>query len=141
MQTEPKKYFRKFNFSSHFLVSAKLISFAGNLARGKPTAQSSQYSDGASSRAVDGGKNTNWGGRSCTHTQRQMYPWWRVDLRRIYTVGKVQLTNRGDAAWTRLRNFEIRVGNTDRTPKANRMYVVTFLFHSSVPRTFFLLLM
>ena len=53
-----------------------------------------------------------------------MYPWWRVDLRRIYLVGKVQLTNRGDAAWTRLRNFEIRVGNTDRNPKANKMYVL-----------------
>ena len=139
MQSEPMKYLRllwKINFTAYLLVSRKITSFAGNLARGKPTAQSSQYGDGASSRAVDGGKNTNWNGRSCTHTQRQMYPWWRVDLRRIYTVGKVQLTNRGDAAWNRLRNFEIRVGNTDRTPKANRMYALTFLFFSIVNEMF-----
>ncbi|XP_065051247.1 uncharacterized protein LOC135680930 isoform X2 [Rhopilema esculentum] len=95
--------------------------YTGNIARGKPTAQSSTHAGGLSKRAVDGNKNPQWNGRSCTHTQRQMYPWWRVDLKRFYLVGKVQLTNRGDCCGNRLRNFEIRVGNRDRVPKANGM--------------------
>ena len=93
--------------------------FVGNIARGKPAAQSSTYPGGKASNAVDGNRNPNWSGRSCTHTHKQMYPWWRVDLKRFYLVGKVSLTNRGDCCGNRLRNFEIRVGNKDRVPKAN----------------------
>ncbi len=101
--------------------SKLFLHFTGNIAKGKPAIQSTNYPGGAARHAVDGNKNPNWSGKSCTHTQKQANPWWRVDLRRYYTVGKVQLTNRGDCCANRLRNFEIRVGNRDRDPKRNRL--------------------
>ena len=61
--------------------SASNLWFAlGNVARGRPTRQSSTAYGGDSKRAVDGNKNPNWNGRSCTHTSRQGNPWWRVDI-------------------------------------------------------------
>ena len=95
----------------------------GNLARGKGTRQSSTAYGGSSSRAVDGNRNTRWGGRSCTHTNAQHNAWWRVDLGADYKVERVKLTNRGDCCGNRLSNFDIRVGNRDGNPKANALYV------------------
>ena len=92
--------------------------FSGNIARGKPTMQSSDGFGGVSSRAVDGNANPKWSGRSCTHTQRNRQPWWRVDLQMMYPIAKVKITNR-DSSWRRLRNFEVRVGNVDQNPSAN----------------------
>ena len=97
------------------------MSILGNIARGKPTKQSSVAHGGVPQRAVDGNVNSHWNGRSCTHTQRQRQPWWRVDLQMMYPVAKVKLTNRGDCCQTRLRNFEIRVGNVDQNPGANSL--------------------
>ncbi len=96
-----------------------ILNVSGNIARRRPTRQSSTGHGGASSRAVDGNKNTQWGGGSCTHTNKQQNPWWRVDLGSVQKVKKVKLTNRGDCCSNRLRNIEIRVGNTDGNPRAN----------------------
>jgi hypothetical protein len=53
---------------------------------------------GAASLAVDGDTSTDFhGGMSCTRTQAQHSPWWRVDLGKAYPVSKVQLWGR---AWT-----------------------------------------
>ena len=93
---------------------AKAINYpTGNVARGRPTRQSSTGFGGASSRGVDGNKNPNWGGGSCTHTNRQNRPWWRVDMRSTYKVFRVALTNRKDCCWNRLRAVEIKVTNSD----------------------------
>ena len=102
-----------------FKINSFSFFLTGNVARGKPTKQSSTGFGGVPSRAVDGNKNTQWGGRSCTHTNRQAKPWWRVDLQSNVAVKKVVVTNRGDCCWTRLRQVEIRVGNTDNNPAAN----------------------
>ncbi len=93
----------------------------GNIAKGKATKQSSTGFGGASARAVDGNKNSQWNGKSCTHTNKDKKPWWRVDLRSVQKIYKVRLTNRGDCCWTRLRQIEIRVGNVDNNPNANAM--------------------
>lgn len=93
----------------------------GNVARGKPSKQSSTAYGGAPSRAVDGNKNSNWEGSSCTHTKRQKHPWWRVDLQAIHNVNKVKITNRGDCCSNRLRRLEVRVGMTDNKPAANTL--------------------
>ena len=93
--------------------------FLGNIARGRGTKQSSTGFGGASSRAVDGNRNSHWNGRSCTHTNKQNWPWWRVDLGSAQLVAKVRLTNRGDCCWNRLRSIDIRVGNADNNPRAN----------------------
>ena len=65
---------------------------AGNLARGKPTAQSSTFnSNYPSSKAVNGVYN------DFTHTTAGAYPsWWRVDLGDVYSIGQIKLYNRKD---------------------------------------------
>jgi len=94
----------------------------GNLALKKPTRQSSTGWHGCSKRAVDGNRNSNYNAGSCTHTQRNYYPWWRVDLGTPQRVFKVSLTNRGDCCWGRLSRVEISVGNTDRSGANPRCY-------------------
>ena len=91
----------------------------GNAAKRKPAAQSSTCCGGVPSRGNDGNANPSWGGRSCTATQRQGRPWWRVDLQRVTTVGKVKITNRNDCCWNRLRNVQVRVGNSAAGPDRN----------------------
>ena len=75
---------------------------------------------GHPSRAVDGNTATNYHRGSCTHTHRQAGAWWRVDLQTPKSVGKVAVTNRGDCCSNRLRQVEVRVGNTD-SPVSNPM--------------------
>ena len=94
---------------------------ADNLARGKPTKQSTSGYNGGSGKAVDGNRATGYGHGSCTHTQRQQGPWWRVDLGKSMPIGHVRVTNRGDCCANRLREVEIRVGDTDNNAKANRL--------------------
>ena len=96
------------------------LSYLANVARGKPTRQSSTGFGGVPQRAVDGNKNPNWGGGSCTHTNRQSRPWWRVDLGTTHRVYRVSLTNRQDCCWTRLRAIEIKVTNGDN-PNENAL--------------------
>ena len=53
---------------------------------------------GAAALAVDGDTSTSFhGGMSCTRTQAQHSPWWRVDLGAAYPVERVRLWGR---AWT-----------------------------------------
>ncbi|GMH42306.1 hypothetical protein BSKO_10225 [Bryopsis sp. KO-2023] len=90
------------------------------LSRGKRTFQSSTAGGGLSDRAVDGNLDTNYGGGSCTHTglgsnsqqERTDNPWWTVDLGGKRQITKVWVTNRKDCCSERLRNFEIRVGDS-----------------------------
>jgi len=80
----------------------------------KSTKQSSTHTGGVSSRAVDGNRNSNYSHLSCTKTNRDQNPWWRVDLGGRHVVGNVKVTNRGDCCSSRLRNVEVRVGDVDR---------------------------
>ena len=66
----------------------KISSFvhSTDLALKKTTAQSSTDYNGFSSRAVDGNLGPYYGSKSCTHTKKEQYPWWRVDLGREYIV-------------------------------------------------------
>ena len=96
-----------------------LCFFQGNLAYGKPTDQDySMYNQGRSSRAVDGNSNTHFmagnATGSCTMTQRDknVAPWWRVDLQQVHHVSEVYIVNRGSECGcpSRFQNFEITVG-------------------------------
>ncbi|XP_053374918.1 sushi, von Willebrand factor type A, EGF and pentraxin domain-containing protein 1-like [Mercenaria mercenaria] len=95
-----------------------------NLARGKPTNQSSTLFGkvagyGTSSLAVDGMWVSNmWpdddGPYMCAHTKRDKeISWWMVNLEHIYTVSKVAILNRSDCCSERLRNLTITVGETE----------------------------
>ena len=57
-----------------------------DLAYKKKTEQSSTAYNGFSSRAVDENYSTYYDDKSCTHTNKEMNPWWRVDLGREYIV-------------------------------------------------------
>ncbi len=75
--------------------------------------QSSTYNaDGVAEHAVDGNRDTNWGQRSCTHTQAEFNPWLRIDLGNVYSIRKVALTNRGDCCKERIKGAHIRIGNS-----------------------------
>mmetsp|Transcript_70239 Transcript_70239/g.132503 ORF Transcript_70239/g.132503 Transcript_70239/m.132503 type:complete len:260 (+) Transcript_70239:71-850(+) len=83
--------------------------------KGKPTKQSSEGWGGRSSRAVDGNKRNDWGGRSCTHTHTQNNAWWEVDLQEPTDIGSVELVNRRDCCWDRLKTFKILVDGKECT--------------------------
>ena len=57
-----------------------------NLARNKPTKQSSTAYNGHPERAVDGNRNDDYNRSSCTHTDDRTPPWWRVDLQKVVSV-------------------------------------------------------
>ena len=65
--------------------------FLVNLALGKNTKESSTTNGGVSARAVDGNRNGVWGGGSCTKSSAQDNPWFRVDLGKSYSIGRVSL--------------------------------------------------
>ena len=68
---------------------------------------------------MDGNEATSWADNSCTHTNKENKPWWRVDLGKEEQVSEVYIVNR-DSDGQRLSNFEIRV-------------VGNHLLHFSVP--------
>ena len=83
-----------------------------DLARGQSTAQSTTVHGGLSSRAVDGGTTKRYNQGSCTHSNIQDNPWWRVDLGSSRPVGEVVIVNRdctGPCA-DYLKGFEIWIG-------------------------------
>nr|XP_020660116.1 uncharacterized protein LOC110084815 [Pogona vitticeps] len=94
----------------------ELRGIACNLARGRPTFQSSLYTQApfaVAKNAVDGNCSRHFNeGRSCTHTNRDLRPWWYVDLGSRYVISAVVLKNRGDCCDRRLRGAQIYVGDS-----------------------------
>jgi len=80
-----------------------------NIARGKPTSQSSTDSGGVSSRAVDGNTSGYFDQNSVTHTANEGGAWWQVDLQGVYSLATVVLYNRTDCCADRLRDFRVRI--------------------------------
>ncbi|XP_070544790.1 plasminogen-like isoform X2 [Ptychodera flava] len=81
-----------------------------NVAQNSKATQSSTNSRGEADLAVDGDINGVYSQRSCTHTDLEMEPWWRVNLQMQYDVHKVVLFNRKDCCEERLLNAQVRVG-------------------------------
>ncbi|KAL0961810.1 hypothetical protein UPYG_G00331980 [Umbra pygmaea] len=81
-----------------------------NLALKGVAAQSSLFENCIASRAIDGDRQTFH--PHCTHNQKEINPWWRVDLRDVYRVRSVSITNRGDCCAERLDGAEIRIGDS-----------------------------
>ncbi|XP_054478167.1 pentraxin fusion protein-like [Anoplopoma fimbria] len=81
--------------------------------RGKAT-QSDRYEHtfGDAYSAIDGNSNSDFHAGSCTHTDEQTNPWWRVDLLESYIVTSVIITNREDNYAERLNGAEIHIGNS-----------------------------
>lgn len=76
-------------------------------------AQSSTLDDISSAvNAVDGDSNTDWERGSCTRTERESEPWWRVDLGHRHAIYAVTVTNRHDCCWESLLGAQVHVGDS-----------------------------
>jgi len=78
-----------------------------NLARGKPSDQSSTDYGGVASRAVDGNTDGVFANGSVTFADGGQQAWWQVDMAILPAVHAVQLWNRTDAAPDRLSDFYV----------------------------------
>ncbi|KAM4028459.1 fucolectin-like isoform 1-T2 [Anomaloglossus baeobatrachus] len=89
---------------------------ATNLAMNGEASQMSNYpystKSGAAKNAIDGRKDTDFNRESCTHTNLETNPWWRLNLTQSYEISNVVLTNRQDCCKERLMGAEVRVGNS-----------------------------
>ncbi|GMH39702.1 hypothetical protein BSKO_07600 [Bryopsis sp. KO-2023] len=109
------------------------------LSRGKPSSQSSTILGATSDRAVDGDKNSDFSGNSCTHTgrtrnlQTTLFPWWSVDLGSPKKVTRVEVTNRSDCCAQRLDGFDIHVGDIDPSNQRNFFSTETCASGLTVP--------
>ncbi|KAL5013631.1 hypothetical protein ScPMuIL_007901, partial [Solemya velum] len=97
-----------------------------NVAFGKTSLQSSEYTnvDGevfSASLAVDGSNSGTFGDISCTHTQEEYRPWWRVDLGSLYKVRGFNIYNRREQPW-RLMYFQVFIGNTTDVESAQMIH-------------------
>uniref|UniRef100_A0A803JJA6 Pentraxin n=1 Tax=Xenopus tropicalis TaxID=8364 RepID=A0A803JJA6_XENTR len=75
--------------------------------------QSSYYGQrGQAKRAIDGSLSSNYMEGDCSHTNKQIQPWWQLDMRGKMRVHSVAITNRGDCCRERINGAEIRIGNS-----------------------------
>ncbi|KAI0238241.1 Ficolin-2 [Lamellibrachia satsuma] len=75
-----------------------------NAARDMAADQSSSPPLGGAMRAVDGNTSATWWHHTCSYTDREQNPWWRVDLVWLYDVWHVGVTNFEQSV---LRDFAI----------------------------------
>ncbi|KAG1956507.1 fucolectin [Pimephales promelas] len=85
---------------------------AGNLALDGAATQSSTSGDWFAGNAIDGNRGLQQLYTGCSSTLNQTNPWWRLDLRQIYTVSNVVFTNRNDCCAEQINGAEIRIGNS-----------------------------
>ncbi|KAK1799075.1 hypothetical protein P4O66_007341 [Electrophorus voltai] len=88
-----------------------------NLAlKGRATQSSLKKGDsagfGLAQHAIDGNRNPDLNKGSCSHTEQEKDPWWRIDLLGKHFITSVSLTNRGDCCANRLNGTVIHVGNS-----------------------------
>ena len=68
-----------------------------NIALGKTAIQSSTLASLKAELAVDGNSDSSVGNNHCSHTgDKDLKPWWAVDLAARYSVTEVKLVLRGD---------------------------------------------
>uniref|UniRef100_A0A8C1EL04 Fucolectin tachylectin-4 pentraxin-1 domain-containing protein n=1 Tax=Cyprinus carpio carpio TaxID=630221 RepID=A0A8C1EL04_CYPCA len=88
------------------------VIFPDNLATGKTAIQSTTFGSWFAEQGIDFSPGFTKSSSSCSSTTAQTNPWWRVDLRYIYRVSRVVITNRLDCCPERINGTEIRIGNS-----------------------------
>ncbi|KAL6462423.1 hypothetical protein MHYP_G00288450 [Metynnis hypsauchen] len=83
-----------------------------NIALKGTAAQSSLYDRGFPSNAIDGNRDGVYSHGSCSHTEKNLSPWWRLDLLKQHKVFDINVINRQDYGPDRLNGAEIRIGNS-----------------------------
>ncbi|MBU2951462.1 discoidin domain-containing protein [Tamlana agarivorans] len=76
-----------------------------NLALSGTATQSSTYSSGAASLAIDGNTNGAWRGGSVTHTETEDNAWWDLVLDSESSIEEIVIHNRTDCCEDRLSDF------------------------------------
>ncbi|XP_031759758.1 fucolectin-1-like [Xenopus tropicalis] len=85
---------------------------APNLARkGSATQISTFPPDASADKAIDGKRDPDYSHKSCSQTNNEPSPWWRLDLKRTYKVSVVVVTN-GNRNPELLLGAQIRVGDS-----------------------------
>ncbi|XDV19495.1 hypothetical protein PO909_024960 [Leuciscus waleckii] len=85
---------------------------AGNLAVDGAVTQSSTWLDWFAENAIDGNRGLQQLNTGCSSTLNETNPWWRLDLRDVYRISKVVVTNRRDCCAEQINGAEIRIGNS-----------------------------
>ncbi|XP_077345302.1 fucolectin-like isoform X3 [Lithobates pipiens] len=65
----------------------------------------------AAVNAIDGNSDPNFSHGSCSHTDVELSPWWRVDLLKSYKIAYIKVTNRMNYG-SRINGAEILIGNS-----------------------------
>nr|XP_014354454.1 PREDICTED: pentraxin fusion protein-like [Latimeria chalumnae] len=82
-----------------------------NVAIGGEATQVSKFDvKGDAGNAINGDKNTNYFSGSCTLTNNDFNPWWKLDLKKAYNISTIIITNRGDCCSERLEGASVHVG-------------------------------
>ncbi|XP_078504377.1 uncharacterized protein LOC144762950 [Lissotriton helveticus] len=68
---------------------------------------------GLAFNAIDGNPDTDYMHASCSRTNDEFGPWWRVDLLRKYKVDAISITSRNEAS-ENLNGAELLIGNSLR---------------------------
>ncbi|XP_059356686.1 fucolectin-1-like [Carassius carassius] len=95
------------------------LTITENLALRGKAVQSSTFSTCGAANAIDGIRYSPSGKpypeetyTYCSHTDKELNPWWRLDLLDSYSIYKVTITNRGDGWLDQTTGVEIRIGNS-----------------------------
>ncbi|CAI9620749.1 unnamed protein product, partial [Staurois parvus] len=80
--------------------------------RGRATQSSTYIGITNAINAIDGNLDTNLYHGSCSTTNLDTSPWWRVDLLRPYKISQIVITNRGDCCSERINGASILIGNS-----------------------------
>ncbi|XP_031757736.1 fucolectin-like [Xenopus tropicalis] len=89
-----------------------------NLAlRGRATQSSTYYNYvfgylASAINAIDGNMDSNFYHGSCSFTNNDMSPWWRVDLLKSHKISQIVVTNRGDCCGNLIDGAQILVGDS-----------------------------
>ncbi|KAI2663078.1 Fucolectin-1 [Labeo rohita] len=83
----------------------------GNVAVDGAATQSSVYMDWFAEKAIDSNRGLQQY-PLCSSTNHETNPWWRLDLRDVYKISKVVVTNRNDCCAEQINGAEIHIGNS-----------------------------
>lgn len=61
---------------------------------------------------IDGRLNSNYFHKSCSATVFEANPWWRLDLKRPYSISTIEVLRRSDCCTYELDGAELRIGNS-----------------------------
>jgi hypothetical protein len=110
---EIRIYFIIVHYNSSCASFYSMFVLGAVVSKGKSVSQSSEYapSPGRANVAIDGNTQQNYFSSSCTHTDLQVNPWWKIDLGSEHDINLVKVWNRGDCCGERLTSLKLQASN------------------------------